>query len=44
MPKNGYQSFDEAEIDTLNYIHRHYNLARGHSYNNYLSAIAAQAT
>jgi len=43
MPKNGYPSFNEAETDTLNYIHRHYNLVRGHSYNNYLSPIAAEA-
>jgi putative transposase len=43
MPKNGYSSFDEAETDTLNYIHRHYNSVRGHSYNNYLPPIAAEA-
>lgn len=43
MPKNGCPSFNEAETDTLNYIHRHYNLVRGHSYNNYLSPIAAEA-
>ena len=43
MPKYGYHSFDEAVADTLNYIHQHYNLVRGHSYNNYLSPIAAEA-
>jgi len=43
MPKLGYRSFDEATTDTLNYIHQHYNLVRGHSYNNYLSPIAAEA-
>ena len=43
MPKSGYRSFDEATTDTMNYIHQHYNLVRGHSYNNYLSPIAAEA-
>ncbi len=35
MPKGFYQSFDEAERDTVSYIMSHYNVARGHSYNNY---------
>ena len=43
MPKYGYRSMNEAVIDTTDYIHRHYNSARGHSYNNYLSPIAAEA-
>jgi putative transposase len=43
MPTKGYSSFDEAETDTQNYILRHYNSVRSHSYNNYLSPIAAEA-
>jgi putative transposase len=43
MPKAFYKSYDEAEIDTLSYIHQHYNPVRGHSYNNYLSPNAAEA-
>lgn len=43
MPKYGYRSIEAATTDTLNYIHQHYNLVRGHSYNNYLSPIAAEA-
>ena len=37
MPKSCYSSYEEAENDTLKYIHQHYNPRRGHSYNNYLS-------
>jgi putative transposase len=43
MPKFGYSNFEEAENDTLNYILKHYNIRRGHSYNNYLSPTAAEA-
>ena len=43
MPKYGYSNFEEAENDTLNYILKHYNIRRGHSYNNYLSPTAAEA-
>ena len=43
MPKHGYASYREAEQDTLSYILRHYNIKRGHSYNNYLSPDAAEA-
>jgi len=43
MPKYGYQSFAEAEQDTLKYILQHYNPVRGHSYNNYLTPNAAEA-
>ena len=42
MPKYGYGSYDEAEHDTLSYILQYYNIKRGHSYNNYLSPIAAE--
>lgn len=42
MPKEYYRSYDEAEADVLEYIIRHYNSARGHSYNNYLSPNAAE--
>ena len=42
MPKNGYETFVEAERDVAVYI-RHYNYERGHSYNNYLSPVAAEA-
>ncbi|MDN4504446.1 IS3 family transposase, partial [Alteromonadaceae bacterium BrNp21-10] len=30
MPKYGYNNFDEAKQDALNYIVRHYNTKRGH--------------
>ena len=43
MPKNGYCSYENAVTDTLDYIHRHYNLVRGHSYNNYLPPAAVEA-
>ena len=33
---------DEAETDVLECIIRYYNVARGHSYNNYLSPNAAE--
>ena len=42
MPKSGYASFDEAEGDIFQYIVNHYNSERGHSYNDYLSPIAAE--
>ncbi len=42
MPKECYSSYDEAEKDTLDYILTHYNLRRGHSYNNYLSPNEAE--
>lgn len=42
IPKEYYSTFDEAEQDVLNYIHKHYNSARGHSYNNYLTPDAVE--
>ncbi|VAX00559.1 Transposase InsO for insertion sequence element IS911 [hydrothermal vent metagenome] len=42
MPKEYYSSYAEAEHDTVKYIMSHYNIARGHSYNNYLSPVAAE--
>jgi len=42
IPKEYYRSYDEAEADVQNYILRHYNVIRGHSYNNYLSPDAAE--
>ncbi len=42
MPKEFYRSYDEAETDVEKYIILHYNLERGHSYNNYLSPNAAE--
>jgi len=42
MPKEFYQSYDEAEQDTVKYIMSHYNIARGHSYNHYLSPNATE--
>jgi len=42
MPKELYASYSEAEHDVLYYINFHYNTARGHSYNNYLSPTAAE--
>ncbi len=42
LPKEHYGSYDEAETDVQKYILLHYNLARGHSYNNYLSPDAAE--
>ena len=42
MPKECYQSYEEAERDTVDYIMSHYNVARGHSYNDYLTPIAAE--
>jgi putative transposase len=42
MPKNGYDTFACAEQDVAAYI-RYYNYERGHSYNNYLSPVAAEA-
>jgi putative transposase len=44
MPKYGYSSYAEAEHDALKYILQHYNTRRGHSYNNYLSPNAAEAS
>ena len=42
MPKNGYDTWEGAKRDVAAYI-RYYNLERGHSYNNYLSPVAAEA-
>jgi len=42
MPKEFYSSYAEAERDTVEYIMSHYNIARGHSYNDYLSPVAAE--
>jgi putative transposase len=42
MPKECYRSYDEAEADVQRYIIMHYNTARGHSYNDYLSPDAAE--
>ena len=42
MPKECYSHFAEAQRDIAHYI-RHYNSYRGHSYNQYLSPIAAEA-
>lgn len=42
VPKNGYDTWAGAERDVAAYI-RYYNLERGHSYNNYLSPVAAEA-
>ena len=42
IPKEYYRSYDEAETDVQKYILRHYNVARGHSYNNYLPPDAAE--
>lgn len=42
MPKDFYSTYEQAEADVLKYIIQHYNSARGHSYNNYLSPNAAE--
>ena len=42
MPKYGYNSFKEAKHDCINYILKHYNTKRGHSYNNYMTPTAAE--
>lgn len=42
MPKDFYSTYEQAEVDVLKYIIQHYNSARGHSYNNYLSPNAAE--
>ncbi len=42
MPKNGYDSFPEAERDIALYM-KHYNYERGHSVNDYLSPAMAEA-
>jgi putative transposase len=42
MPKYGYNNLDEAKLDALNYILKHYNTKRGHSYNNYMTTAAAE--
>jgi putative transposase len=42
MPKGFYSMYEEAETDELKYIIQHYSSVRGHSYNNYLSPIAAE--
>ncbi|MCD9463227.1 hypothetical protein CJF25_09530 [Photobacterium phosphoreum] len=43
MPKECYNSYEEAERDTLKYILQHYNTKRGHSYNNYLPPVVMEA-
>jgi len=43
MPKYGYNSVEQAEQDIFDYI-RYYNSERGHSYHNYLTPIAAEAS
>lgn len=42
MPKHGYVHFEEARADVLSYI-KHYNFQRGHSYNDYLTPVQAEA-
>ena len=42
IPKEYYRSYDEAETDVQKYILRHYNVSRGHSYNNYLPPETAE--
>lgn len=42
MPKYGYNSFKEAELDCINYTLKHYNTKRGYSYNNYMTPTAAE--
>ena len=42
MPKDFYSTYEIAAADVLKYIIQHYNSARGHSYNNYLSPNAAE--
>lgn len=42
MPKECYSSYEDAETDTVQYIIGHYNIVRGHSYNDYLSPAAAE--
>lgn len=42
MPRSCYQTYEDAERDTLRFIHHYYNSVRGHSYNDYLSPNAAE--
>jgi len=42
MPKYGYNNFDEAKQDALNYILKHYNTKSGHSYNDYMTTSIAE--
>lgn len=42
MPKERYATVADAERDIAHYL-RYYNYVRGHSYNNYLSPVAAEA-
>lgn len=42
MPRVCYHSFPQAEIDIAAYI-KYYNYQRGHSYNNYLAPVMAEA-
>lgn len=42
MPKQGYSNYDEAEQDILDYM-KYFNGKRCHSYNHYLTPIAAEA-
>ena len=42
IPKNGYDSMQEAKTDVLNYINQYYNSVRLHSYNGYKSPVAME--
>ena len=42
VPKQGYDSLQQAQADILAYI-QHYNFQRGHSYNDYLTPVQAEA-
>ncbi|MEL6749753.1 MAG: integrase core domain-containing protein [Pseudomonadota bacterium] len=42
MLENGYGSFDQAQADVLKYI-KYYNFERGHSDNQYLVPVQAEA-
>jgi len=42
MPKQCYRSYDEVQTDVEKYIIRHYNVAREHSYNNYMTPDATE--
>ena len=39
IPKNGYDTMQEAKTDVLNYINQYYNCVRLHSYNGYKSPV-----
>jgi putative transposase len=44
MPKQGYETFEEADLDLHKYIHDYYNSARPHTHNNGLPPNIAEAT